>query len=200
MSAVIRSNRGELCAICKEEFGWLEKLGLRNQRVTHVGGEGHDGMHRKCLAEWLRTRLTPKCPYDEKLIDQASINTRTYRILDKFESALTNAVYAACFGVAAGVGAAAAAGVVGGVVGVGGVVAGVGGVSGVGVVAGVAGVGVTWILDRKGVSQINHENIGAGMYIGAIVGFVAAVTPPAALLVISLVGSIATVTLSLIRK
>lgn len=51
----VTTDRGGSCSICQEAFS------PEDQQFTHVGGEGHDGFHKECLATWLKTKAT--CPY-----------------------------------------------------------------------------------------------------------------------------------------
>lgn len=92
MSLLITSNRGGTCCICLGEFEDSDKP------ITHVGGEGHDGFHRNCLKKWVIR--SPICPYDKQLINESSLISRTDKMIAKLKPALTNAAYAACFGIA----------------------------------------------------------------------------------------------------
>lgn len=90
MSVVIPSNKGGFCAICREDFNQSE------ERLTHVGGEDHDGFHPECLRKWLI--LKPICPTDRRPINPDFLLTRTDRLMARLKPALFQATCAACFG------------------------------------------------------------------------------------------------------
>ena len=196
-AAIITTNKGGRCGVCQEDFG------PRDQQVTHVGGENHDGFHRPCLARWVVQK--PICPWDQQAIDPNSLTTRTDRIMARLRPALANAVYAACFGIIAGAGAgavgiadleltvglaaviaaqAATMGRLGGAAGIAtlaGIAGALGGIrlgGGIrGVAVGVAtGIGIDWILNRREVDEIARKNIENGMTVGAFVSMVAVLT------------------------
>src|SRR5678809_996154 len=102
MSAIITTNRDGICAICQQS------LRPEERKLTHVGGEGHEGFHPSCLKYWVMRN--PTCPYDRQPIDPTSLISRTDRIMARLPSALSNTAYVACFGTAvAGTGAIAGA-------------------------------------------------------------------------------------------
>lgn len=97
MSAVIQTNKGVRCGICYKEFSSGE------QKFSHVGGEGHDGFHKLCLANWLD--INQICPFDRQRIDPSTIRiSRTVRVMDRrLKAALVDAAYAIFIGaIAAG--------------------------------------------------------------------------------------------------
>lgn len=79
MSSIIPSYRGESCCICFKDYE-----DKNDPRVTHVGGEGHDGFHRSCLKQWILKRQSI-CPIDRGHIDSNSLSTRYERLISRLE-------------------------------------------------------------------------------------------------------------------
>ncbi len=96
MSAITTTNRDLVsdwsCSICKDRFEDQYKP------TTHVGGETH-GFCKPCLKSWVIQKLPdPTCPNCRVPIDPSDLFSRTEQIIMKLKSAITNAVYGACFG------------------------------------------------------------------------------------------------------
>ena len=95
MSSIVATNRGGMCCICWEEFESGEP------QFTHEGGEGHDGFHQPCLANWVHQNAT--CPYDRQPIDLTSLLSRTDGMMTLFRSVWDCAASSACVGAVSGV-------------------------------------------------------------------------------------------------
>lgn len=87
MSAVIESYRGVTCSICIEPFAEGER------KWTHEGGEGHDGFHKGCLAQWLNQPGGRSiCPFDRHPINRDTLLSRTERITERIMEMLKDGV------------------------------------------------------------------------------------------------------------
>lgn len=78
MSVVVTTNRGGICSVCQEKFGFFE------YQFTHRGGENHDGFHETCLEPWLD--VNPTCPIDRQPIDPSSLIFLAERIKARREA------------------------------------------------------------------------------------------------------------------
>ena len=96
---VVSTNQGGRCGYCLEDFE------VNEHQLTHAGGK-HDGWHPKCLKNMCLANPTFKCPYDQTMIDQNSLVSRTERVIETLKPAFLNAAYATALGLAAGAGIA----------------------------------------------------------------------------------------------
>lgn len=219
MNAIITTDRGGICGICQKAFDDQE------QQITHIGGEGHDGFHKKCLKKWVIH--SPTCPYDGQPIHANCLAARTEQIVAKLKPSIGNAAYVACSAaMLAQITALAGGEILSGMAAAGIAATTVFGLTrlrkvtvlattvagallanpeitggAIAVAGAIAGIGIDKILDHRRVDQIDRENIAVGLYIGSFAATEAfSFIPLAACPTIVLVGSITTGILSVIRS